>query len=151
MKKTKTMSKVLATIAMALTTVTGFAQTNLGAECGCPSPVSSRPTVLLSTLATNGGAGDGELIASNVILDCSKTWILDKKIYVAPGKSLTIMPGTVIKGRSYPLAADAVALTVEVGGKIFASGSETCQIVFTAEADNLDGTFPVTTVGSWGG
>lgn len=151
MKKTKTMSKVLATIAMALTTVTGFAQSNLGAACGCPTPVSSRPTVLLSTLATNGGAGDGELIASNVILDCSKTWILDKKIYVAPGKSLTIMPGTVIKGRSYPAAADAVALTVEVGGKIFASGSETCQIVFTAEADNLDGTFPVTTVGSWGG
>ena len=151
MKRTNTISKMLATVALAMTTATCFAQANLGAACGCPTPVASRPTVLLSSLATNGGAGDGELIANNVILDCSKTWILDKKIYVAPGKTLTIQPGTVIKGRSYPLPADAVALTVEVGGKIFASGTETCQIVFTAEADNLDGTFPVTTVGSWGG
>lgn len=151
MKKGTTILNAFATVAMALASLTGFAQSNLGAECGCPTPVSSRPTVLLSTLATNGGAGDGELIATNVILDCSKTWILDKKIYVGPGKTLTIMPGTVIKGRSYPLPADAVALTVSVGGKIFASGSENCQIVFTAEADNLDGTYPVTNTGQWGG
>lgn len=142
---------MFATLALAITATTGFAQTNLGADCGCPSPVSSRPTVLLSTLATNGGAGDGELIATNVILDCSKTWILDKKIYVAPGKSLTILPGTVVKGRSAALPADATALTVEVGGKIFASGSETCQIVFTAEADNLDGTYSISNTSKWGG
>lgn len=147
-----TFSKIIATTALAFTAFApGFAQSDLGAACGCPSPVSSRPTVLLSTLATVGGAGDGELIATNVILDCSKTWILDKKIYVAPGKTLTIQPGTVIKGRSQALAADAVALTVEVGGKIFASGTEECQIVFTAEADNLDGTYAISNNGKWGG
>ncbi len=146
-----TFSKIIATTALAFTAMApGFAQTNLGASCGCPSPVSARPTVNLSTLATNGGAGDGELIANNVILDCSKTWILDKKIYVAPGKTLTIMPGTVIKGNT-GTAANATALTVEVGAKIFASGTEDCPIVFTATADNLDGTFPISSTGLWGG
>jgi hypothetical protein len=146
----KTISKFAASAALALVSMSGFAQVNLGASCGCPTPVSSRPTVLLSTLATNGGAGDGELIATNVILDCSKTWILDKKIYVAPGKTVTIQPGTVIKGNT-GTAANATALVVEVGGKIFASGTEDCPIVFTAAADNLDGTFPIASNGQWGG
>lgn len=146
----RTISKIAACAALALASISSHAQTNLGAACGCPTPVSSRPTVLLSTLATNGGAGDGELIANNVILDCSKTWILDKKIYVAPGKTLTIQPGTVIKGNT-GTAANATALTVEVGGKIFASGTEDCPIVFTAAADNLDGTFPIASNGQWGG
>lgn len=151
MRNKKSISQVIATAALAvITTASGFAQSNLGASCGCPS-VASRPTVLLSTLATNGGAGDGELIATNVILDCSKTWILDKKIYVAPGKTLTIQPGTVVKGRDNGSPAAATALTVEVGGKIFAAGTPDCQIVFTAEADNLDGTYAISNTGKWGG
>lgn len=150
MRNTKSISQVIATAALAvITSTTGFAQSNLGASCGCPA-VASRPTVNLSTLATNGGAGDGELIANNVILDCSKTWILDKKIYVAPGKTLTIQPGTVIKGNT-GTAANATALVVEVGGKIFAAGTPECQIVFTAAADPLDGTYPIANNGQWGG
>jgi hypothetical protein len=147
----KTISQLAATAALAFALYgSGFAQTNLGAECGCPTPVSSRPTVLVSTLATNGGAGDGELIAGSTIFDCAHTWILDKKIYVPSGKSLTIMPGTVIKGNS-GTSTNATCLVVEVGGKIFAAGTETCQIVFTAAADNLDGTFPISSNGQWGG
>ena len=147
-----TITKMVATASVVFASVlTGFAQTNLGADCGCPTPVSSRPTVLVSTLATSGGAADGELLATNTILDCAHTWILDKKIYVPSGKALTINPGTVIKGRFRTTADSAVALTVERGGTIIASGSPTCQIVFTAEADNLDGTYPVSNKGKWGG
>ena len=147
----KSVFKLIATagIAFAVNSVS-FGQTNLGAECGCPTPVSSRPTVLVSTLATSGGALDGELTATNTIFDCSKTWILDKKIYVPSGKTLTIQPGTVIKGNT-GTSANATCLLVEVGGKIFASGTPTCQIVFTAAADNLDGTFPIASNGQWGG
>ena len=152
MKTKKTITHLLASAAVAVASVSlGFAQTNLGAECGCPTPVSGRPTVLVSTLATNGGAGDGELIASSTIFTCDKTWILDKKIYVPNGKTLTIQPGTVIKGRQYSTPDSATTLSVEVGGKIFASGSSGCQIVFTAEADNLDGTYPIANTGKWGG
>src|SRR5262245_36936681 len=96
-------------------------QSNLGASCGCPSPVSSRPTVLMSTLAVSGGATDGDLLATNTILTCDKTYILDKKIYVPDGKSLTINPGTVIKGRFQAAATNATCLVVQRGGKIFAN------------------------------
>ena len=152
MKKEKHISKLFATAAIAVASITtGFAQTNLGAACGCPTPVSSRPTVNVSTLATVGGAGDGELIAANTIFTCDKTWILDKKIYVPNGKTLTIQPGTVVKANT-GTAANAAALTVEVGGKIFASGTENCQIVFTTINDvNLDGTYSIANNGQWGG
>ena len=151
MKNKQTISKLMATASLAIASIApGFAQVNLGADCGCPTPVSSRPTVNVSTLATSGGALDGELTANNTIFDCAHTWILDKKIYVPNGKTLTIQPGTVIKGNT-GTAANATALTVEVGGKIFAAGTESCQIVFTAAADNLDGTFPIASNGQWGG
>lgn len=151
MKNNNMITRVMAAASFAALSISGaFAQTNLGADCGCPSPVSARPTVLVSTLATSGGALDGELLANNTIFTCDKTWILDKKIYVPNGKTLTIMPGTVVKGNA-GTAANATALTVEVGGKIIASGTPTCQIVFTAAADNLDGTFPISSNGQWGG
>ncbi len=149
-KKNKSISKLAALTAMVISAFAPvYAQTNLGADCGCPA-VASRTSVLVSTLVTNGGAADGELIATNTIFDCSKNWILDKKIYVPSGKTLTILPGTVIKGNT-GTAANATALIVEVGGKIFADGSASCPIVFTAAADNLDGTFPISSNGQWGG
>lgn len=152
MKNKKISLRLLALAAMTIVSVsTSFAQSNLGASCGCPSPVASRPTVLLSSLATSGGANDGELLATNTILTCDKNWILDKKIYVPNGKTITIQPGTVVKGRFRSTADSATTLTVERGGKIFASGSADCQVVFTAEADNLDGSFPIANKGQWGG
>src|ERR1700751_6032552 len=97
--KKKTVTKLVAAAAIAVSSITsGFAQTNLGASCGCP-PVSSRPTVLLSTLASSAPGSDGSLTATTTILDCSKNWILDKKIFVDNGKTLVIHAGTVIKGR----------------------------------------------------
>ncbi len=151
MKMKKTITRLFFSVAMALTSIsTVVGQTNLGQACGCPT-VSTRTTVLMSTLAVNGGATDGDLIANNTILTCDKTYILDKKIYVPDGKVLTINPGTVIKGRFNAVAANVTALVVQRGGKIFASGTADCQIVFTAEADNLDGTYPIANKGQWGG
>jgi len=147
--KKKNFSKVFAAIALAASSVTGYAQTNLGADCGCP-PVGSRPTVLLSTLAINGGGNDGDLIATNTILDCSKKWILDKKIYVPTGKNITINPGTLIGGQNLG-TGNASALIVERGAQIIAAGTATCPIVFTADIDPMDGTFPIANRGQWGG
>jgi hypothetical protein len=76
---------------------------------------------------------------------------LDKKIYVPSGKSLTINPGVVVKARAYSTADSATALTVSRGGKIFANGTENCQVVFTAEADPMDGTYALSNKGKWGG
>jgi hypothetical protein len=114
--------------------------------CGCP-PITGRPTVLMSSLPINS---EDQLIA-NTVLDCSKTWILDKKIYVSPGITLTIQPGTIIKGRASASPALATALIIQTGAKIYAVGTEFCPIIFTAEADPLDGTYSISNIGKWGG
>jgi hypothetical protein len=150
-----------------------FAQTDLGSSCGCP-PVGSRPEINLSTLSSDqntivkvhkrlgNGAWDGALMldstivtksltANNTILTCDKTWILDQKTYVGKGKTLTIEPGTLIKAQPKAIKVDATALIVQRGAKIFANGTETCPIVFTAYADGMDGTYPIKNAGMWGG
>jgi hypothetical protein len=149
--KKETITKLFAAVVITVASAaSGFAQTNLGAACGCPE-VNQRGTILLSTLAVNGGATDGSLTANTTILDCSKTWILDKKIYVDAGKTLIIQPGTVIKGRYYAGADSATALIVSRGAKIIAAGTADCGIVFTAEADTLDGSYSIRNTGKWGG
>ncbi len=149
--KKETITKLAVAAIFAVASVeSGFSQTNLGASCGCP-PVNSRPTVLVSTLAVSGGSNDGSLTATTTIFDCSKTWILDKKIFVDNGKTLIIQPGTVIKGRKYSTPDSSTCLIVSRGAKILANGTPDCQIVLTAEADPMDGSFPIANKGQWGG
>lgn len=147
-----TLTKFAAAASLAIAAVsTSFAQTNLGADCGCPA-VGSRTTVSLSSLAiTGGGANDGDLIATTTRLTCDKIYLLDNKIYVPAGKTLIIDPGTLIKGvpTGNPLTANAILVMRD--GKIFSNGQESCPVVFTAQADPMDGTYPVATRGQWGG
>lgn len=150
MKKT-IIKNALLLAATACSYLTGFSQTDLGASCGCP-PVATRPTVDLSTKATYVGLpNDYELNATLTILSCDTTYILDHKIYIPNGKTLFIAPGTVIKGTETAVPADATALIAAVGGKLIAQGSESCPIVFTANADPLDGSYSITNRGKWGG
>lgn len=159
--KTKThMSKVVASAVLALATATtGFGQSNLGQSCGCP-PVNARTTVTVSQMpgftAVLGTTG-GEL-TQGANFTCDKTYILDQKIYIPSGQVLVIQPGTVIKGRvapnnlsGVPTPSLASALIIERGGKIIASGTDACPIVFTAEADPVDGTYSISNKGMWGG
>jgi hypothetical protein len=134
------------------------AQTNIGASCGCPT-FSSRPQINISTLtgftAISGTYG-GEL-TSGATLSCANTYVLDQKIYIPSGQTLTIQPGTVILGKDNSGTgvnqgpAYASALVIEKGGKIMAAGTESCPIIFTAQADPLDGTYPIYNNGKWGG
>jgi hypothetical protein len=161
MKTKKRISKLFATSIMAVASVaSSYGQSNLGSACGCPA-VASRPSVLLSALpgfTAVAGTYGGEL-TNGAVLTCANNYIIDQKIYIPSGKTLTINPGTVLKGRvtandpatGLPDKAKATALVIERGGKIMAEGSADCQIVFTAEADPLDGTFPIANKGQWGG
>ena len=154
MIKNKNISKLVATATMAVAVIApSFAQSNLGAACGCP-PVSQRGTpVLLSSLpgyTEIPGTYGGEL-TQGATLTCDKTYIIDKKIYIPSGKVINIAPGTVLKGRANSVPAEATALVIERGGKINASGEADCQIVFTAEADPVDGTYGIENKGKWGG
>ncbi|MGF1669700.1 MAG: T9SS C-terminal target domain-containing protein, partial [Balneolaceae bacterium] len=77
-------------------------------------------------------------------------WLLDGFVFVEDGAVLFIEPGTVIKGKP-GTGAEASALIIARGGKIFAEGSPTQPIIFTAESDNLDGNLPLDVNGLWGG
>ncbi len=152
MKRTR-LSNVISAVVIAVISITSsFGQVsdlNNGSECGCPS-VSSRQEVDLATLAVTLSAEQSE-IQTNTTLTCDKIYTLDKKIFVGYGITLTIEPGTVIKGKYTNDPVKASCLIVERGGKIVADGKPNCKIIMTGYADPLDGSYSVTNVGDWGG
>jgi hypothetical protein len=107
-------------------------------------------------------------ISSNITT--SQTWtsnneyILGGPIYVSNGATLTIQPGTVVRGEAESVAGahDPGTLIITRGSKLFAQGTESAPIVFTdLNDDNVrgsKGTPPYDTldnalgvVAQWGG
>ncbi len=78
------------------------------------------------------------------------TYILDGFIYVTDGATLTIEPGTVIKAEDGQ-SANASALIIARGSKIYAVGTPSDPIIFTSIHDPLDGTLDDSNTGLWGG
>lgn len=151
--KSKNLFKLFASAALSVVAVSPvLSQNNLGATCGCPA-VSARPDVIVSSMAgyvAVSGTYGGEL-TSGAAFTCANNYILDKKIYIPSGQTLTIEPGTVIKGADNTAPAEKTALIIERGGKIIANGTESCPIVFTAQADAMNGSYLIKNSGKWGG
>jgi hypothetical protein len=84
-------------------------------------------------------AGD---ITASTTLTSDKVYLLDGWVYVKTGATLTIEPGTVIRGSK----ANKGALIIEKGAKIIAEGTATEPIVFTSNQDAGSRTY-----GDWGG
>lgn len=123
---------------------------SIGSACGCPN-VSSRTVVTLDPVSSPALVdANGNLINASTTFTCDKLYILNDQIYVGDGKDLYIEPGTVIKANNIG-GGNAAALIVSRGGQIWANGAETCPIIFTAAADPLDGSYPITNRGKWGG
>jgi len=87
---------------------------------------------------TNGGSGDGQsiLITSNTTWTPDSVYILDGRVTVVDGVTLTIEPGTIIKGRS-GTGPNATALLVARGGTLIAEGEPDMPIIFTSAADQI--------------
>jgi len=95
-------------------------------------------------------------ITSNTTWTNDKIWILGARVAVTNGATLTIEPGTVIKGQA-GTGPNATALIIARNAKINAVGTATAPIIFTSIADeiqpgqiaspNLDPTLS----GLWGG
>jgi hypothetical protein len=98
-----------------------------------------------SGTAGSGGSGGsveeavGGEITGAVTWTKNKTYILSSLTFVRSGATLTIEPGTVIKGKRTQTGA---ALIVEKGGKLIARGTKDAPIVFTSgEATRTAGDF----------
>lgn len=79
------------------------------------------------------------------------TYILDGRVFVNDGQTLTIEPGTVIKGRARLDPENASVLIVARGGTITADGTADSPIIFTAEEDDVSDPDDFDRRGAWGG
>lgn len=98
----------------------------LTADCNCVS-------VAVETGSETIKAG---LIASNETWQADKIYILQGKVVVSEGVTLTIEPGTIIKGAK-GTGSLASALIVSRGAKIMANGTAQKPIIFTTVDDNI--------------
>ncbi|WP_099372453.1 hypothetical protein [Sphingobacterium sp. 1.A.5] len=104
----------------------------------------------------------GKDIEKTGLLNANETWtagniyILKGKVVVAEGTTLTIEPGTIIKG-AQGTEANASALVVDQGAKLIANGTADKPIIFTSVDDNIKAGEKAGTnlteanVGLWGG
>ena len=89
-----------------------------------------------------GGSSDCPIVAVSGAITSSTTWTADniyqlnQKVVVAEGVTLTINPGTIIKG-SAGTGSLASALIVARGATLNAQGTADQPIIFTSTSDNI--------------
>lgn len=95
-----------------------------------PDPVDPTAFAITLNTTTNLNEISGELKTGNITLEASKKYLLKGFVRVGEGATLTIQPGTIIKGDF----ATKGTLIIKRGGKIMAEGTATQPIVFTSNA-----------------
>jgi len=79
------------------------------------------------------------IVTNNITEDtewCNEIYVLNGKIVVEEGATLTICPGTIIKG-SGGTGVNASSLLIARGAKIMAEGNANAPIIFTSIADEI--------------
>lgn len=95
-------------------------------------------------------------ITADTIWESENTYLLDGLIFVDNGATLTIEPGTVIKGleqTNITTGDGASALIIRRGARLIADGTKEEPIIFTSELDDVDDPDDLTHTdrGLWGG
>ena len=96
-------------------------------DCSC----FEQTTTGSSTEETVAGS-----ITTNTTWTANKEWILEGRVTVEAGATLTIEPGTVVKGQA-GAGANASAILVARGASINACGTASAPIIMTTVADNI--------------
>jgi len=104
-----------------------FALTFLS-SCGPETP--PEPTPVPDPQSVSGE------ITSNTTWTSDRIWIINQKVVVKSGVTLTIQPGTIIKGNTGS-GSLASAIVIARGGKIMAEGTSDKPIIFTSINDNI--------------
>lgn len=98
--------------------------------------VSCRDDTAEGPVTPNDEVKTGEL-AQNQNWTADKIYFIQGKVIVPNGITLSIEPGTIIKGKEGD-GSNASALVIARGGKLLAQGTETKPIIFTSELDNIE-------------
>ena len=93
-------------------------------------------TVDLPTPVPNDNTVVRTNITENTTWTADQVWQLSGRIVVTNGATLTIEPGTLIKGEP-GTGANASSLVIARDGRIVAEGTEDAPIIFTSTADEL--------------
>ena len=120
--------------------------------------VTVTTTVPVTTPETETvGAGGIYYIDDAVTWTNDRIWLMNGKVVVRTGGSLTIEAGTIIKSENAQ-GVDATALIVANGARIIANGTAESPIIFTDINDNIDYNDGIispnrvpTDAGKWGG
>ncbi len=75
-------------------------------------------------------------ITANTTWESGKVYVLQSRIAVVAGVTLTIEPGVIVKGQA-GTGANATALLIARGGKLMAEGTADSPIIFTSVADEI--------------
>ena len=76
-------------------------------------------------------------ISENTTWETGNVYILETRVAVLDGVTLTIEPSVVVKGNA-GVDANATALLIARGAKLMAEGTATQPIIFTSVADNIE-------------
>lgn len=109
------------------------------------STIFAETVVGTDTIITITDRGEG---VGNYTMCNDRTYVLNGFVFVNSGQTLTICPGTTIKGKSGQ-GENASALIVARGGMLNANGTAAEPIIMTSESDN--GSLPNNARGLWGG
>jgi hypothetical protein len=93
--------------------------------------------VIIPPVETPGTVVVTSNITSNTTWAAGTIYQLAGRITVTNGATLTIEPGTIVKGEA-GTGANATALLVARGGKLNANGTAASPVIFTSVADELD-------------
>ena len=107
------MRKVLSLFALAILAIT----------CSKPDPIE-----IINTDLTGR-------IYKDTTLTADREWILDGRVSIMPGYTLTIEPGTIIKAKG-GTGANSSCLIITNGAKINAIGTANDAIIFTSILEN---------------
>ncbi len=120
--------------------VTFTAGTTIGAGSVIITVTDNESQTMSATAVLNIASVPTISISYNI--DEDTTWetgniyILEGRITVLDGVTLTIEPGVIIKGREGS-ASNATTLMIARGGKLIAEGTSTSPIIFTSVADDI--------------
>lgn len=133
--------KIKSTLTMALAiSLTAGVFTACKKEKGCTDPTATNynsdaeeddGSCTYETEATKSGT-----LSADEHWTADKIYFLNGRVIVPSGVTLTIDPGTIIKGIQGQ-DANASALIIARGGKIMAEGNATNPIIFTSELDDI--------------